>query len=52
MSKYEDFLVVENNCDIGENPEISQILDFIKASDIKNAAKIAKNRGYTPPLKM
>lgn len=49
MSKYEDFLVVENNCDIGENPEISQILDFIKASDIKNAAKIAKNRGYTPP---
>lgn len=49
MSKYKDFLVVENNCDIGENPEISQILDFIKASDIKNAAKIAKNRGYNIP---
>lgn len=46
MSKYEDFLVVESDCDIGENPEISQIFDFIKASDIKNAAKIAKNREY------
>ena len=46
MSKYKDFLVVESDLDIGEIPEISQVLDFIKAPDIKNAAKIAKNRGY------
>ena len=46
MSKYKDFLVVESDLDIGEIPEVIQILDFIKAPDIKNAAKIAKNRGY------
>ena len=49
MSKYKDFLVVESDLDTGEMPEISQIFDFIKASDIKNAAKIAKNRGYNIP---
>ena len=49
MSKYKDFLVMESDWDTGENPEIGQILDFIKAPDIKNAAKIAKNRGYNIP---
>ena len=45
MSKYKDFLVIESDWDTGEM-SAGQILDFIKAPDIKNAAKIAKNRGY------
>ena len=36
---------MESDCDTGEM-SAGQILDFIKAPDIKNAAKIAKNRGY------
>lgn len=48
MSKYKDFLVMESDWDTGEM-SAGQILDFIKAPDIKNAAKIAKNRGYNIP---
>ena len=49
MSLYKEFLVVENGFNTDKEFDINQIFDFVRATNITNATKVAKSRDYNIP---
>lgn len=49
MKLYKEFLIVESSADFDSEFDIKQVLDFVKATNIENATKIANRRGYDIP---